>query len=222
MFLRNSVIVAPLILKKVFNRRFYRADAKRHDKPKANQVSAFFRAPTRVYSIDDTNFYLGSAYNVAQTDGFDFHVNCAASEVTIKSRAVSYEEIHLHDTNDILICKDELDCLAERIIHVLTTSLLSDDHLKRVLFTCFMGASRSVGVLIYILDCIQRYHNALNFNKLERIEFMHSTDAEIRFDNLYSAIKQQRPCVSISSSLRALIIGCMRENDDIEKAHIYS
>jgi protein-tyrosine phosphatase len=132
----------------------------------STQCKYFFSEPT--YIID--NIYLGSAYNAASfykleelNIGLIINVTNEISEYYPDD--FSYKKYNLYDNN-----KDTIQSYLEKSYNdILNFSKNNKD--KNILIHCFMGASRSVSIIIYYL-LKKNYNNDNKFTIDDAIEFI--------------------------------------------------
>jgi hypothetical protein len=166
---------------KINHSLFYNDDANRFIKinrifdpiDKYTKFKYFFSDPTLI--IDD--IYLGSAYNASDKDFLDnndigliINVTPDISNYYI-DEDIQYLSIKIYDNNldDI---KPYLNIAFDKI-----KSFKSSQPDKKILIHCFMGASRSVSILIYYL--MKKYNYTL--------------------DDAISFIKQKREIINLST-----------------------
>jgi dual specificity MAP kinase phosphatase len=115
-------------------------------KSKIEQIQTFFSKPTHI--ID--NIYLGSAFNASHYDtlmdkNIGFIINMTSEISNYYENEILYKKYPLYDNNKESI-KQYFEDAYEKII-----LFQSNNPSKNILVHCFMGASRSVSIVIYYL-----------------------------------------------------------------------
>ena len=201
MFAFHCIRLIPAVASKVLKSSFWKPDiTERVDTPSANQKIAFFKEATLVYSYKNTDFFIGSAFNAVKPKEWFLHVNCCASEITIRNT----HDLYLEDTDYINLRseREQLDAIVNEVKYVLDF-FNTPEQRKSILFNCWVGASRSVGCLIYVLELLI----ITGFIFTENVKFVNTKEQVIElFDRLYASIKEKRPCVCISKSIRENVI----------------
>lgn len=144
-----------------------------------------FGGPTVVFEDPATlaTFSIGCARDAKYMapDDFDYVINCAPAEVTVHHARL--RSLDLEDTNTVTLhdYSQELSTILGEVRDVLK-------HEKsKIMCNCWMGASRSVAVTIFLLAMIYGPSKS---------------DAEKDFNHFYQEIKQRRPAVNISVKLK--------------------
>lgn len=181
----HALYMLPYLIKKV---RFSSKPTKRVNSSNASQLLPFFKDALHVYSYENMNFYLGSAFNSIQSKPYNLHINCASSEIPAYNNAIN---IDWKDTDDIAVHERQLNMMLEAV-----KELQETQDIVHILFTCWAGASRSVGALIYVLDGLNQP----------------STEEPCdRFDKLYTHLRSVKPSINISTALRRYVIQTMQK-----------
>ena len=153
--------------------------------PILDQINTFFSKPTHI--ID--NIYVGSAfnashYNTLQDLDIGLIINITSEISNQYPDKIKYKKYPLYDNNKQSI-KTHLENAYKNIIKYQSNNID-----KNILVHCFMGASRSVSVIIYYLMCKHNYsvHDAIIFIKKKR-EIINPT---LLFYNELSEIEQRK------------------------------
>ena len=169
---------------------------RRLDKCNASQTYAWlFSGPDVVFTDPDhgSTISIGSyrnAWAMEQSD-FDCVINCCPLEGIAPS--VNAHSVFLADTDDVSLdpVLPFLDSVIADVRRVLSTNE------GRILCHCWMGASRSVAVAIYLLCRIYGTHA------------YPSVDAA--FMHYYNAFKRCRPCINVSVQLKNEVCRVLQE-----------
>lgn len=174
-----------------------RSGTERIDQPQASQKVKFWCAPDVVFTDPDTQstISIGSGYNVTWLNPgqFDMVINCAKSE-TPQVTHPRLIELDLKDDN-----KQKLDFLTmERVVQEAAGVLALNE--QNVLINCWMGASRSVSVGIYI--CCRLYGATY--------------DPDQDWDYFYQQFKKARPSIAGSVQLKGEVLRLLELADGRE------
>jgi hypothetical protein len=201
----ETIYLLPYLTRKVTRLSYWTSiKTKREGKPQASQIKSFFKPASLVLTVKDTHIYLGSGYNAVQAkdqeDQWSLRINCAGTELVVPGAYA----LPLEDTNDVKLTahKQVLDRIAFLCSDIIDAKASSnvEEYPKKILFNCWVGASRSVACLIYILDNVLTSDEQANYN---------TETPEERFTKLYNTIQRERPCVCISSALKQQVIAMM-------------
>ena len=178
-----------------------KSDTQRYDSPMSSQWLAVLKPESWVMDIDNISFYIGSCVNALSSHRKWFvHVNCASAEVTINSNSATHVfNLNLCDNNDASL--SEYHDVIDKISGTLKNEMLGPNTMN-VLFNCFVGASRSVAVLICVV--VHLLHS------LENKSCDAKEDPEDMFERFYNQIKTHRSSVCISEQLRQEVISYIR------------
>lgn len=152
----------------------------------SQKVTWAIGGPSIVFEDPTTfsTFSIGSAKDTKYmaSDDFDYVINCAPSEVTVHHARVRC--IDLKDDNHASLQEhsQDLSTILSEVRDVM-------QHEKsKILCNCWMGASRSVAVTIFLLAMIYGPGKQ---------------DAEKDFNYFYEEIKKSRPYINISCKLKS-------------------
>ena len=140
--------------------------------------SIVFEDPTTL-----STFSIGSAKDTKYmaSDDFDYVINCAPSEVTVHHARVRCVDLKDDNNASLQEHSQEISTILSEVRDVV-------QHEKsKILCNCWMGASRSVAVSIFLLAMI--YGPSKH-------------DAEKDFNHFYEEIKKNRPSINISCKLK--------------------
>lgn len=174
----------------------------RIDKPKCSQSKSFFMQASHVYTIFDTEFYLGSAWNCLDGPNYLFHINCAATEIQ-STDPFQCVNLNLIDNNEVSLISQiaKIQYIIDNVFKIINTPSCE---LKRskILVTCWNGASRSTAVLLIILIVILK--------RIKAKHVFHGT-IESHYNKIYNQVKASRPCVCMSQALKSQSLQILRE-----------
>ena len=171
----------------------------RIDEPLMSQKIKFFCAPDVVFTDPDTQstILIGSGFNVSgvsmKPGQYDLVINCALSEVPkiVHPRLI---QLDLKDDNN-----QDLDFLTmEKVVQEAGAVLALPE--QKVLVNCWMGASRSTSVAIYI--CCRLYGATL--------------DPDQDWEYFYDQFKKARPSIAGSVRLRSEVLRLLEQADGCE------
>ena len=158
-------------------------------------------SPTHVYDVMGVSFLLGSGWNsmdAFQSDTlYDLHINCSALDIACGQCIKNSIDFFIHDDNRVnLLSKQNLIKL-QATINAVYNILLQPSNIecekKKILFTCWVGASRSCCILLIVLIVILK--------KRLKIKSLQNETFENAFLQLYNQIKASRGCVSLNTKL---------------------
>ena len=176
----------------------------RVDESSASQAYAWiFRAPDVVFAdlTSGATISIGSARNatVMGPEEFDYVINCCPGDISVRHPRVRV--LDLADTDDVSLdsVRDGLSSILEDVRSILRKVGDAGTPGGRILCHCWMGASRSVAVAIYILCVIQGPRT-------------HAATPEAEFDTWYADFKLCRPCINVSVRLRQEVCRLLRDS----------
>lgn len=166
---------------------------RRVDRSSASQAYAWlFEGPDVVFTDPDSGatVSIGSACNAAMLtpEKFDYVINCCPSDITVNHPCV--RTLDLADTDDVSLApvRAELERISFEVASMFRARGDADAHAPRILCHCWMGASRSVAVAIYLLCMV---YGPLTKEGTPLAEF----------HRWYADFKTRRPCINVSVRL---------------------